>query len=392
MKLFYFTTVDLGAYAAGCADHVEGIAGGLHEAGWDVTLFSADGGVADQPAYPFDHVLFRRGRSLPGYAAGQVRLLRMLRRRVGRPDAVYVRAAPTLLAPHVYALRRRIPCFVEVNSVAEFEHARRWLLPLRLRLEDWLLRRARGVFVVTEELGAYVAARAGLARERFRVVPNGCAARLLEASRGLVDSPPEGVHTVGFLGSFQPWQGMETVLRAMARLAERMPESRLLLGGSGPLEGAYRSLADELGLARRVSFAGPVAREAVGEFLAGVAVAVCPRSGAFAADPVARHVGTSPVKLFTYLACGRVVVASELPSLARFGECPAVRFARPDDPEDFARALEAVLRMHPARRAELGRAGQAFVRGRYTWDQLARRTGEAIQRWCHRAPAAETRR
>ena len=68
--------------------------------------------------------------------------------------------------------------------------------------------------------------------------------------------------TVGIIGRLQPWKGQEVFLRAAARLAEVHEDARFLVVGGAILgwEGSYpddlRRLADDLGIAGRVHFAG----------------------------------------------------------------------------------------------------------------------------------------
>ena len=56
-------------------------------------------------------------------------------------------------------------------------------------------------------------------------------------------------------------------------------------------------------------------------------VAVAPYIGMLAKIPMG-----SPLKVYTYLGCGRVVVTSDLPSLHIFKECSAVTFCYPGRP------------------------------------------------------------
>jgi glycosyltransferase involved in cell wall biosynthesis len=52
--------------------------------------------------------------------------------------------------------------------------------------------------------------------------------------------------------------------------------------------------------------------------------------------------GLSPLKIMEYLACGRAVVSCNVPGVAQLVEGAGV-LARPDDPDDFARAIVMLL-------------------------------------------------
>jgi len=55
-----------------------------------------------------------------------------------------------------------------------------------------------------------------------------------------------------FLGRLVDWKALDVVIRAM----QRTPNARLEVIGDGPMAGAWKSLAVELGVAERVQFSG----------------------------------------------------------------------------------------------------------------------------------------
>jgi glycosyltransferase involved in cell wall biosynthesis len=388
VRLFYFTRLDLSTCTDGSRSHVEGIARGLHAQGWDVTLFTADGGTGlKQPSFPFRHIVTgKRGHSLPGHMVGQLRLAWALFRLKGpKPDAVYVRMNYTLIAPIIYALCKRIPCFLEINTLLELETSHPRLVWAGSSIEKWILRRARGVFPVTEELKACYMRRVGLPAEKFEVMPNGCDAELCQHVAEDENDSDRGCATVGFLGVFNEWQGVETVLQAVPLIRQLASDVSFVIAGHGPQRAEYEKIVEELNISELVSFPGVIAKKDVQSFLRKCDAVVAPFCERYLRPPMT-FIGRSPLKLYTYLACERVVVTSNLPGMGSFAECPAVRFARAGDPADFARAIVEVLRMSPEQRAALGRKGRQFVLDGHTWDQIAGKTADAISRWCSEPP------
>jgi glycosyltransferase involved in cell wall biosynthesis len=65
-----------------------------------------------------------------------------------------------------------------------------------------------------------------------------------------------GAFVVLFVARFQGVKNHRMLLRAFALLAERKPESVLVLAGSGPLEDEMKALAGQLGIAEKVRFLG----------------------------------------------------------------------------------------------------------------------------------------
>lgn len=84
---------------------------------------------------------------------------------------------------------------------------------------------------------------------------------------------------------------------------------------------------------------------------------------------------TSPIKLWEYLAARRPAVASDLPSLRELVSDAEVRFVRPDDPKELARAIAEEC-LGDAPRVE---AGWTLVRG-MSWTSRARSLIETVCR------------
>ena len=77
---------------------------------------------------------------------------------------------------------------------------------------------------------------------------------------------------VSMVGRLYEVKGHTYFLRAMAKVAERVPTVQVLLAGEGPLEGELKQLCRELGIAERVQFLGY--RQDVDQILRASAVTV----------------------------------------------------------------------------------------------------------------------
>lgn len=84
---------------------------------------------------------------------------------------------------------------------------------------------------------------------------------------------------------------------------------------------------------------------------------------------------TSPVKLFEYMASGRPIVASDLPSIRNVVDESMVFFAKPDDPQSFADVIRGVLQNYQDAE-ERARIAQKEV-AKYSWENRA----EAISKF-----------
>ena len=376
MKLFYFTSVDITEARSGARDHIEGVVRGLVDIGWDLTLFSSSlEGKSRALDLGCRHILTpKRNYTINGQLAEQWALLRkLLTLNEPPPDAIYIRGAYTVVSPVIYAMHKRVPYFLEINALASYESSHQKLVPLGIQVENWAIRHARRTFVVTEQLRDHLARRTGLNPERFVVMPNGVDDSLLEIPNNPKSIEEGRSHVIGFLGTFQERQGVVTLLQAFPEVKQKIPEVKLVIAGSGPESERYMKLAGELGISDRVHFPGFIPKDGIKPLLSSFDVAVAPFTR------LQETLMGSPIKLFTYLACANIVITSDLPSLHIFKDCPAVRFASPEDPHDLALKILEVLSMNPEKRRELGEKGREFIlKNGHTWSRIARKTAEVI--------------
>jgi glycosyltransferase involved in cell wall biosynthesis len=200
------------------------------------------------------------------------------------------------------------------------------------------------------------------------VVPNGIDADLfrprrkpeLRAELGL----PDGRLLVS-VGRLSRVKGMDVAIRALGSLATLHDDARLVLVGRGEEEPALRALADELGVATRVVFAGPQPPERVAAYLAAADLFLFPTTREEAA----------PLVLPQAMACGLPVVAS------RIGGIPEVvgddglngLLVEPGDTAAVVEESNRVLSDEELRR-RLGQAARSRVLAEYTVERMVERT------------------
>ena len=177
---------------------------------------------------------------------------------------------------------------------------------------------------------------------------------------------PEGVPLVLAIGRLIEQKDHETLLRAFARVHERVPGARLAILGDGPLLAPTRALASELGLAGVVVLPG---RLETRDWLE--------RADVFAHS--SRWEGFGIVLLEAMLA-GLPVVAtrvSAVPEIVVDGETGLLSQA--GDATALAASLEALL-TDPARARTLGDAGLARARSEFSVSRMADATLSLYER------------
>ena len=291
-----------------------------------------------------------------------------------KPDVVYYR---WMDSPHPLLFARLVgaQCVCEVNGepVPDWSETDR---TLKRRLKHWLasfaLSRCDRVVVLTDGLRDLVVRRYRVAAERIAVLPSGTDTGLFIPQDAAACRRQIGLGLdrdyIGFVGSFYRYQGLQCLLDAFAIIRRTRPSVHLLLVGDG--EGALelKQQADRLALNPCITWAGRIPYQEVPTWIGAMTLCVAPFRG--------DRGETSPVKIFDYLACGRPVIASAIPSVsATFLQEAGVALVPPDDPAALAQAVMVLLN-DPDRQVRMASIGRRFVKQRFSWTHLTNRLRE----------------
>ncbi len=246
---------------------------------------------------------------------------------------------------------------------------------LRRRAETRCMAEADGIITLSDVMKAHIVSR-GIPAERVWVVPH-----MVDVTAfAPAPAPPELVRryelkdrfVIGYLGTLVEYEGIDLLLRSIARLRAVRPRVLGLIVGGGPAEPALRSLAADLGVERDVIFAGRVPHDQVNEHVALFDVYVLPRQD----HEVCRWV--TPLKPYEAMASASCLLTSDVEALADTvsGGCGATFPA--GDPDALAAAISE-LSADPDRRAELGANGRQRVLRAHDRAALAGIAAEPIE-------------
>jgi glycosyltransferase involved in cell wall biosynthesis len=216
-------------------------------------------------------------RSRIAYPWGMVRLARFLRRR--RIDILHAH----LFEPSVIGLQAgllaRVPLRMMTRHYSDY-HTRiqkKW----HLRLDQICTRLSHGVIAVSQHTAEHMIAVEGAPPEKVHTVLNG-----IDFDRVKLSSPdaperlrrelaPKNEYVVLVVGRLHPEKGYPFIFEAIAKIKGRLDRPvRLLVAGTGPFEGAFRSQVDALGCSDVVQFLG--FRKDVADLMAAADLMVLP--------------------------------------------------------------------------------------------------------------------
>jgi len=178
----------------------------------------------------------------------------------------------------------------------------------------------------------------------------------------------DGARSILYTGTFGENQGIEFTLDALALVLEERPETRLLLvGGSGQDMLRVRNYVSARGLDARVVLQNPRPYQEMPLYMAAADVLVSPRT---------RGTNT-PLKIYSYLASGKPIVATNLHSHTQVLN-DSIACLVDQDPGALAAGLLRVLN-EPDYAARIGRAGAEVADRKYGIGRYMREVSSALE-------------
>lgn len=176
-----------------------------------------------------------------------------------------------------------------------------------------------------------------------------------------------------YSGNFEAYQGLDLLLDSVAQLKHQTesPFTLVLVGGNQTSIEAYRGKAVKLGIADHLRFTGFRPEEQIGTFFKIADVLVSPRTLG----------GNTPLKLYSYMAAGKPIVATRISSHTQVLSDTSAFLAAPS-PSQLSGALLAAI--DPSHRAEDDRRARAeacleLIRERYNAREFHRRMSELYE-------------
>ncbi|UCE73419.1 MAG: glycosyltransferase family 4 protein [Methanomassiliicoccales archaeon] len=285
-----------------------------------------------------------------------------------------------------FALGRllRIPFIVEINALVEEEIAlvgeRREEISvikhIKKAFRRHFFKQAKRVVTVTRNIGNEIQRTYNLPDEKIGVIPNGANTDLfkpidLDTCKKRLDLDKDSRY-ICFTGNLAPWQGVKYMIDAMPLILAEIPDVTLVIVGGGTQKEALEDRSRKLGVDKHVIFAGWVDYEKVPIYINASDICVAPLSTG------REKSGSSAIKIYEYLACGKPVIASDVPSLEFLKKSGCGIIVPKDDVPALASASIQLL-SNPPHRARLGQTGRKIVTEKYSWVSTAKKVTDLLE-------------
>jgi glycosyltransferase involved in cell wall biosynthesis len=259
--------------------------------------------------------------------------------------------------PVIYDMQSSLP-----EQLSKHRLLRLWPIQKVLRFcEAWLLGRVDVVISSTglaqrvRESGSHRATVREWAFYASNVVASPHETEALRQELGI----PPSHRVVLYTGSFEEYQGLNILVAAIPDVRARVPDTTFILVGSTPdRSSGLPAMASRLGLSGALKIVPRQPRERIRTFLTMADVLVSPRA----------YGGNLPLKIFEYMAAGRPIVATDIPThRALLNEERAV-MVQPG-PVEMAEGITRLLQ-DPALASSVADAAHAYAKAQFGWGQF----------------------
>ena len=270
--------------------------------------------------------------------------------------------------PVVADLHENYPAGLQVWYTSRFKKWTIYNFNRWAKYEREVLKKVDKIVVVIEESKERIMGL-GIPEDRIYVVPN-------TASKERIDIEPveeiiksySGNFVISYIGGFAPHRGLDTVVKSVGYLKDRIDNLKVILVGDRNRKymDYLKKLTESMGCEHIVDFPGWQSFERIWSYIRVSDICLVPH----ARNP---HTDTTiPHKLFQYMMLAKPVIVSDCPPLKRIIEdSGGGLWFRYDNPEELAdRVFE--LYSDKERRKMIGKAGQQAFNERYNWDATSK--------------------
>ena len=195
------------------------------------------------------------------------------------------------------------------------------------KIEKNLLNTSDLIICITERLKKEILTIFQIDSQKIHVIPDAVRDDWLNIKN-------EKEEYIFYAGSLKKWKGVDVLIKAMKYL----PGEKLLIAGNGEEFSNLQNMVKKENLQDRIKFLGYIPHTEIPKFLSKAKILVLPNV------EEDTSVFTSPLKLFEYMAAGKPIVASDIPSLREILKHEENAYlVKPRNPIVLAEGIKKVL-------------------------------------------------
>jgi glycosyltransferase involved in cell wall biosynthesis len=267
---------------------------------------------------------------------------------------------PILLNP-----QKNYRTIFEVNALPSIElpyryHISEKVLQQIRKLEMFCLQSADQIITPSEIIQNFLK-KLGISPSKIQVISNGAEIPEETIERPL-DAPP---HYIIYFGALQPWQGVDTLLRAF-KLLQDLDLKLVICSSHKPRYSKnYLKFAEKLGLQEHILWKYQLPKNELYAWIKHAFCSVAPLK------ECSRNLeqGCSPLKILESMALATPVIASDMPVTREIISSEDVgKLIRADRPMELARAIR-IWWAYPEKAKIVGEAARTHIIKYFSWEQ-----------------------
>ncbi len=288
-----------------------------------------------------------------------------------QPDMVYERGNYMQVSGVNAANRQKVMHFLEMNSPYVEEkldlEGESNMLDVARQKEAWQLSKSNHVVVVSSSLKEYFIHEHKVFGGKVSVLPNAIDPEKVNPSADKIAAVKqqygmEGKTVLGWVGSIQPWHGVETLIDAFAKLAAKEKDTHLLIVGSGETIAEMQEKAASKACSDRIHFTGYIPHKDVFAHIGAMDICILPNTKWYC----------SPIKIFEYGIMEKAIIASNHAAVLDVMNPGKDGLVIDPTEEALVEAMENLVQ-NPELQKKLAMTFAKKVRLDHTWEANAKR-------------------
>ncbi|MBI4709152.1 MAG: glycosyltransferase [Candidatus Portnoybacteria bacterium] len=262
-------------------------------------------------------------------------------------------------------------CLMGLDAIAEIHDYKssqpKWWL-------GFIAKKVKKIITNSEGTKNFLREHYNVSDDKFIVAPNGVDIDFFDIKESTqearhklnLSSDKTIISYIGRLETLGMEKGVSDLIRSFAQLIKNRQDVFLcVIGGPDNLISRYQQIADSLGInSSQILFTGQVGYNLIPLYLRAMDIVVVPfpatKQFAFTA---------SPIKVFEFMAAGKVIIASDLPALRTSLSDKSALFSEPGNIEDLSDKINFILE-NSALAKEMSERVLEDAR-QYTWSSRA---------------------
>ena len=263
----------------------------------------------------------------------------------------------------------------EINGIIERELALSGASLLRRMFFKHIQKRVYGkcdaIITVTKEIKKWIVNHYGVPDEKIKSISNGVNTKRFQPCDKIKARQkfaiPEDRFVVGFLGSLYPWSGLNHLVDAAEMIIKekQLADTLFLIGGGQqPMKSELEAMVRERKLEEYFIFSGQIPWKDAPEFISTFDVGCEPKMKSM-------QTSFSPLKIFSYCACGVPFIASDIPEIKEnFASIDQKCYFPSGDAEALAQKIREFRDLPDEKIRELRENARQCVVENHTWEKV----------------------